>query len=306
MSPRKLPRHLVWLESFVTSVETGSLDAAAEHLGVARSVVSEHLKALEATLAGGAALLERGAGRRLQLTPRGERVYEGALTPLRQLGVRRLRDLAADEPPLRLGVNPTVSNVLLADLAKDAAARALPVEVSFLGSHELVRRAQQSQIDLALGFTPLPPHRGVESLALHTMPFAVLAAPGCELVERVGRKRTVDISDLAGLAFVDWLREDPYGEANAARFAAEGISVREVARVESFLQLYDFLRAFEACTIAPDLTGLGDLPPDLHAWRLNEEAPQSVALVALWPSRGLSTGAEALLTGLSARLAARR
>ena len=40
MPPRKLLRHLVWLESFTAAVEAGSIEAAAEHLGVARSVVS--------------------------------------------------------------------------------------------------------------------------------------------------------------------------------------------------------------------------------------------------------------------------
>ena len=64
MSTRKLVRHLVWLESFTAAVEAGSLEGAAEHLGVARSVVSEHLRALEDALSGGEPLLARGPGRR--------------------------------------------------------------------------------------------------------------------------------------------------------------------------------------------------------------------------------------------------
>ncbi|NOK11568.1 helix-turn-helix domain-containing protein, partial [Corallococcus exercitus] len=107
MPPRKLQRHLVWLESFTAAVEAGSIDAAAEHLGVARSVVSEHIRALEEVLADGAALLERGPGRRLQLSARGERLYAGTQTPLHQLDVKRLMDLARVEPTLRLGLNPT-------------------------------------------------------------------------------------------------------------------------------------------------------------------------------------------------------
>ena len=34
---RKLQRHLTWLEAFVAAVETGSLEGAAQHLGVARA-----------------------------------------------------------------------------------------------------------------------------------------------------------------------------------------------------------------------------------------------------------------------------
>jgi len=90
MPPRKLPRHLVWLESFAAAVESGSLEAAAEHLGVARSVVSEHIRALEQALAEGQPLLERGPGRRLHLTARGEQLYAGTQTPLQQLDLKRL------------------------------------------------------------------------------------------------------------------------------------------------------------------------------------------------------------------------
>src|SRR5688572_15916395 len=121
MPPRKLQRHLVWLESFAAAVEAGSLEAAAEHLGVARSVVSEHIRALEETLAGGQPLLERGPGRRLHLTSRGEKLYAGTQTPLHQLDVKRLRDLASAEPSVRIGLNPTLSNVLLGGMAGDAA-----------------------------------------------------------------------------------------------------------------------------------------------------------------------------------------
>lgn len=303
MSPRKLPRHLVWLESFVTAVEAGSLEAAADHLGLARSVVSEHLKALELALAGGAPLLERGPGRRLRLTARGERLYEGAQSPLAQLGLRRLKDLAAEEPPIRIGLNPTASQVLLGAIAEDAAKQGLRLEVAFLGSYEIVRQAQQRQLDLAVGFTPLPPHRGVASLSLRELPFAVLAGPGCVLESKLGRRRSVPLRELEGLPFVDWLRDDPYGGANSARFAEHDITVKEVARVESFLQLYVFLRVHRACAIGPDLRGLGQVPEDIRSWRLEETQPQSVELVALWPARGLTPGAEALLEGLKGRMA---
>src|SRR5262245_13453511 len=79
---RKLPRHLTWLEAFVAAVEAGSLEAAAKHLGLVRSVVSEHLRALEDAVTPGHALLERGPGRRLRLTAQGERLYAATNAPL--------------------------------------------------------------------------------------------------------------------------------------------------------------------------------------------------------------------------------
>ena len=146
----------------------------------------------------------------------------------------------------------------------------------------------------------------MESEALLELPFAVIAGPHSELEDRTGTRRTVRIPDLAGLPFVDWLRDDPYGGANSARFAEHDVAIREVARVESFLQLYDFLRAFRACAIAPDLRRLKAFPPDIRAWSLKEERPQTVAIVAMWPDGGLSTAAGALLAALRHRIRTRR
>jgi DNA-binding transcriptional LysR family regulator len=307
MPPRKLPRHLVWLESFAAAVESGSLEGAAEHLGVARSVISEHLRALEEALAGGQPLLERGPGRRLHLTARGEKLYEGTQTPLHQLDLKRLRDLASAEPSLRLGLNPTLSNFLLAGIAGDVSRAGIKLEVSFGGAFELVRQVQTRQLDLAVGFTPLPPHRGVETESLLHLPFVVLAGPDSDLARHHGARRTLHVRDLQGQAFVDWLREDPYGGANSARFAAHDVTVREVSRVESFLHLFDLLRAFRACAIAPDLRLLRSFPEDLVAWPLREEAPQFVEVVALRPSGGPgSEAARLVLDGLRHRLSSKR
>jgi DNA-binding transcriptional LysR family regulator len=299
---RKLPRHLTWLEAFAAAVETGSLEGAAQHLGVARSVVSEHLKALEESLGGAEPLLERAAGRRLRLTTRGERLYKATEGPLHQLNLRRLRDLASPEPSLRLGLNPTLSDFLLAPLAAELATQSIKLEASFGGAFELIRQVQTRQLDLALGFTPLPPHRGVENRTLLRMPFVVLASPDAVLP----RKARLQVKDLAGAPFVDWLRDDPYGGANSARFAAAGIQVREMARVESFLHLFAVLRAYKACAIAPDLRRLGPFPKDLRVAALVEPEPQAVEVVAMFPADGASRETEEALKRLSKRLRARR
>jgi DNA-binding transcriptional LysR family regulator len=307
MPPRKLPRHLVWLESFAAAVESGSLEAAAEHLGVARSVVSEHLRALETTLADGQPLLERGPGRRLHLTARGEKLYEGTQTPLHQLDLKRLRDLASTEPSLRLGLNPTLSHFLLAGIAGDVARAHIKLEVSFGGTFDLVRQVQTRQLDLAVDFTPLPPHRGVEAESLLHLPFVVLCGPGNELAARHGARRSLHVRDLTGQPFIDWQRDDPYGTANSARFNAHDVSVREVARVQSFLLLFDLLRAYHACAIAPDLRLLRSFPEDLCVWLLREEESQSVEVVALRSSGGSSSEtARLVLDGLRQRLASKR
>lgn len=297
---RKLPRHLVWLEAFVASVETGSLEGAARHLGVARSVVSEHLKALEATLAEGLPLLERGPGRKLQLTNRGAKLYASTQGPLHQLDLKRLRDQAGLEASLRVGLNPTLSTLLLPELAREAAAAGIKLEASFGGAFDLVRQVQTHQLDLALGFTPLPPHEGVKAQSLLRLPFVVLAALGSPLTS--SKASTLRVADLRDQPFVDWLRDDPYGGANRARFEAASVAVREVARAESFLHLFDLLRAYGACAIAPDLRRLSPFPADLRVWSLKEANPQNVEVVALGPGGTWGPEAERILGPLRKRL----
>lgn len=285
-------------------METGTLEGAAQHLGVARSVVSEHLKALEDSVTGGERLLERGPGKRLKLTPRGERLYAGAKEPLHELSLKRLQDFASLEPNLRLGLNPTLSTMLLDFLAVEMARLGIKLEASFGGAVDLVRRVQARQLDLALGFTPLPPHRGVDSQVLAKLPFVVLASADSDLAtSKAKAKARLAVKDLKDQRFLDWLRDDPYGGANIQRFNDAGISVREMARVESFLQLYPALRAYGACAIAPDLRPLAPFPADLRVWRLSEPVPQFVEVVALEPSGSARAEAGACLRILKSRLA---
>jgi DNA-binding transcriptional LysR family regulator len=285
MARRKLARHLTWLEAFTTAVETGSLEGAAQQLGVARSVVSEHLRALEESVTHGRRLLERSPGRRLQLTAQGEKLYAAARAPLGQLELRRLRDIASPEPSLRLGLNQTLSELLLPRLAARAAAVGLRLECALGGARELVREVQNRQLDLAIGFTPLPPHQGVAAESLAKVGFVVLAADSSALARRP--RASLAIKDLQGHRFVDWLSSDPYGGANAARFQSADTQVREVARVESMLQLYPCLRAYKACGIAPDMRVFAPFPAGLVVSRLRERPRQTVEIVALWPASGL-------------------
>jgi DNA-binding transcriptional LysR family regulator len=147
----------------------------------------------------------------------------------------------------------------------------------------------------------------VETESLISLPFVVLAGPDTPLADRTKTRKALHVKELAGQPFVDWLRDDPYGGANSARFEAHGTTVREVARVESFLHLFDLLRAFrQACAIAPDLRPLHPFPPEFHVWPLQEEEPQLIEVAALWPGGALSTETRHVLQGLRRRLASKR
>src|SRR5438128_2393620 len=71
------PRDLPLLPVFVAVVRCGSFSAAARQLGIAKSVASQHVKALEERC--GVRLLERTT-RRMRLTQIGAQVFDAATT----------------------------------------------------------------------------------------------------------------------------------------------------------------------------------------------------------------------------------
>ena len=85
---------------FATVVGTGSFSAAADKLGIARSVVSRRVSALEAEM--GIRLLHRTT-RRIALTAAGQRFYERVSTALSDIHDAQTEALAArDEPSGKL------------------------------------------------------------------------------------------------------------------------------------------------------------------------------------------------------------
>ncbi|MBC7336485.1 MAG: LysR family transcriptional regulator, partial [Clostridia bacterium] len=74
--------NLELLETFVTTVEKGTLSAAAEELHLTQPAVSKHLRALENYY--GARLLDR-TGREVRLTAAGRLLYRSAKEILRRL-----------------------------------------------------------------------------------------------------------------------------------------------------------------------------------------------------------------------------
>ena len=68
--------NLKQLEAFVTTAEYASFTKAAEALYLTQSTVSAHINALEEILQ--MRLIQRGARRRVQLTPEGKQAYNMA------------------------------------------------------------------------------------------------------------------------------------------------------------------------------------------------------------------------------------
>jgi DNA-binding transcriptional LysR family regulator len=153
------------LKIFKVVVECGGLSAAELELNIGRSTVSRHVKELEERLA--LVLCRRGRGG-FELTPDGQRVYDGALRLLGAMESFRadVHDLHADlTGSLALGVfDKTVTNPAahlaeaIRDFREKAPAVTLDISVGTLGGIE------SAVMDGRLAVGIVPEHRRSESL----------------------------------------------------------------------------------------------------------------------------------------------
>jgi DNA-binding transcriptional LysR family regulator len=184
------------LSVFVAVVEAGSLTAAAERLGLAKTMVSTHMQRLEAEV--GASLLIRTT-RKLNVTEAGRRFYEAAGDILRA-AERALADVAGEGGTLRgkLRVSAPIDyGSLVVAPAIVALRRAHPqLEVELLCSDRYVDLVGEN-IDVAIRLGRLADSSS-RTVKIGSYVKWVVAAPA--FVAEHGKPR--DPANLASLPYV--------------------------------------------------------------------------------------------------------
>jgi len=169
------------LRTFVSVLEAGSLTAAAPHVFLSQSAVSEQMRKLEERV-GQSLLVRSKAG--VLATPAGERLLAHALR-LIDLADGALRDLRGEQlaGELRLGVTdyfrPRELSTLLARLAQSHPQMRL--DVSIMKSADIERFYARGELDIGMAMQVGPSPRRTEGAALQALrrePLAWLAAPG--------------------------------------------------------------------------------------------------------------------------------
>lgn len=211
---------------FAKIVEHGSLSAASAELGVAKSVLSEHLSRLEARL--GVRLLQRNT-RRLQITDVGARYYQRCRAVL--VEVERANSVIDDARGTPRGVVRVTSPVnfaqtILAPLLVDFMLAYPEVEVVLDMTNREVDVIADGY-DVALRIAP-----GIRASSLAVRSFVLrrhllVASPGW--IERHGLpRRPEDLRGAAGLGGLldlgrgnrhGWRLSDPAGDVHEIAFA---------------------------------------------------------------------------------------
>ena len=166
----------LYLTTFVTVVERGSMAAAARILNITPAAVAQQIRTLERDI--GAPLIAR-AGRTVSVTEAGTRILERSRELLRD--VADLRTVANDEATageLRLGAGTNALTGILPDILARMVAR-FPLINVFIRpgySPELYRAVENGELDAAIVLeAPFALPKSCSWLLLREEPLVVLA-----------------------------------------------------------------------------------------------------------------------------------
>ncbi|WP_182481531.1 LysR family transcriptional regulator [Nocardioides immobilis] len=276
---------LTQLATLQAFVRTGTLAAAADHLGYTPGAVSQHVSALERTF--GARLVER-SGRHLVLTDAGRVLVEYAD---RMLAVEKeaRHAIASAEGrvagPLLVGTWGSTAAGLLAPVVgrmtetfPEVAVRSREVDLD-----DAAAAVRRGDVDVAFGLdyadAPIPRDDRITVTALHLETFAIAVAAGSGRP----RSRRVDVEVLAELDWILPASGSQYGRALRSGFRRRGFEPRVVHEVTDTAASLQLAAAGLGATVMTDL--MRRLNPTSHLQRLEMADPLTRQIVLIAPRR---------------------
>lgn len=144
--------NLTQLEVFIAIVDTGSLKAAAEVVGLTQSAVSHALKRLESEL--GVTLIERGR-QESSITGIGQEVIIHArqiMTHTEVIRQKTSRERGLSSGKIRFGIAPTISGRLLTGIMRDFDHKFPEIEIILFEGHapEIAEWLETDVIDIGI------------------------------------------------------------------------------------------------------------------------------------------------------------
>lgn len=265
---------------FIAVVETGSFSEAGERCHISQSAVSQQIKALEDEL--GVPLLDR-RGRRFELTPAGQYLYQRARRQIQEMDsiLREVQRIGRDEHQrLRVGVLTGFSDRVVQEAVVAFAEGHPNVQVSAVtGTHEaLFRQALDGQLELVVNDRRGDVPDALAYQRLGDQPLYALVRQ-----DLAGERTSLALEDLRDTVCL--LVSPP------EQREAEAVFWREMVGVTSALRFMDSVDAARVNAAA----GVGWLPCDrdmpcgpgmalmpLTGW----EGPLTRRMAAFWPGAG--------------------
>jgi DNA-binding transcriptional LysR family regulator len=269
-------RRLQVLRAVVTS---GSVTAAAAHLGYTPSAISQQIAALEKEA--GIPLLER-AGRGVRPTPAGRLLtrYAAVIGQSVAEAERALADLRAGRTgriAIRYfgSVGPTLLAPALARLRREYAD--LTIDLTLTDLEDPLQAMRHGDTDLTILVGDTTERRpGIRMVHLVDDPYRVVLPKGHPLAGR----RQIDLADLAGQPWVGSEPPGPCLEPVLEACAAAGFSPDFVAKSEDYATAQGFVAAGLGVSLVPSL-GLSARHPDVVVRRVRRPEPVRAVYAAV-------------------------
>jgi DNA-binding transcriptional LysR family regulator len=292
------------LAAFVTALESGTVQGAADALQLTQSAATKRLQALERRV--GCPLVERGA-HGLRPTAAGGVLYPLAREALASLERAEAAVTSPDIAPLlRIHASRTVGVTLLPEWLASFRATARPCRVSatIANSEQVVHAVRDGAAEIGFVEGPAAILRGLRELVVAQDEICVIVASD----HRWARRRAVAPTELTGEQFLGREAGSGTRAVATARLADAGVELQRVLEVTSgqalkrailaggFTLLSERVVADEvaAGTLAAIPVSGVDLRRALRAIRRVRPAPQGPARAFwLWLSRTLAPRAVA-------------
>jgi DNA-binding transcriptional LysR family regulator len=259
------------LRVFRAVVASGTVQAAASHLGYSPSAVSQHLAALQRET--GLTLFEK-AGRGIAPTAAGRLLADRSDEVMDSLG--RLSGLVDDlrqgrSGSLSIGTFASAGEAWIPQVAKALAVEQPDVILTLDIDYHPGDARLAYDIELSTEHPQEPP-RLVAGMRRHVL----LDEPFVLLVPDDHRLSATDCVPLSELADERWIDDDPHdtscGRLVRAWRSAAGLNPRFVARTGDHHASIAFVAAGVGITLVPRLA-VGDLPRTVHQVRVVDPEP---------------------------------
>jgi DNA-binding transcriptional LysR family regulator len=217
------------LAAFVTAVESGTVQGAADALQLTQSAATKRVQALERRV--GRALLERGA-HGVRPTAAGQVLYPLAREALSALERAETALLApGDAPLLRIHASRTIGETLLPEWLASFRATAPPcrVSASIVNSEQVVVAVREGSTEVGFVEGPAGSMRGLEELVVAHDEIRAVVAAG----HRWAGRRAVALRDLTGEPFLTREAGSGTRAVALATLAAAGVELVPSVEVSS-------------------------------------------------------------------------
>ena len=274
------------LEYFVEICRTGSITRAATNLNVAQPALGMQIRSLEEEF--GTKLLKR-TPRGTVTTLAGDIFREEAEAIINRVRFmkQRLNELKkAEVNTLKLGLTPSLANLMTGRLLEAIDAARLPVAVQIFEefSHILIARLERGELDMALAYSVPEGCRLPHESILHEE-LKLIFAPGSEF----DCDGPLEFHDLVKVPFVMPSERDYLRRTINEVLRRENLSLNIIYQVESMPAMKDLILRRKACGILP----FGNVVREMEAGSLRARSIVNPSLTRtlyqIWPT-GMALG----------------